>query len=121
MSGYLCQRSGDSSWTSKVVRPSCLNNSGSFASSDEFSISLATANKSIESNSVLSSKCISQQQFKGGTSVVDPKSPDFQWVLPNSVSKFFDNKDECIQERLGNSLSVNSNRTGMGFTRTTTS
>ena len=30
MSGYLCQRSGDSSRTSKVVRSSCLNNLGRF-------------------------------------------------------------------------------------------
>ena len=81
MSGYSCQRSGDSSRTYKIVRPSCLNNSGSFASSDEFSISSAVANKSIESNSMLSSNCIPQQQFKGGTSWVDPKFPDFQWVF----------------------------------------
>ena len=65
----------------------------------EFSISLATPNKSIESNTLLSSDCIPQQQFKRGISVVDPKSPDFQWALPNSSSIFFDNKDGCIQER----------------------
>ena len=52
---------------------------------------------------------------------MDPKSPDFQWALPNSASKFFDNKDGCIQEGLGSSLSGNSNRRGMGFTGTTTS
>ena len=60
-----CQRSGDSSRNNKIVRPSCLNNSGSFAGSDEFSISSATVNKSIESNSILSSNCNPQQQFKG--------------------------------------------------------
>ena len=116
-----CQRSGDSSRTNKIVRPSCLNNSGSFAGSDDFSISSATVNKSIESNSMLSSNCIPQQQFKGGTSVGDPKSPDFQWTLPNSASKFLNRKDGCIQERLGSSLSGNSNRRGKEFTGTTTS
>ena len=50
---------------------------------------------------MLSSDCIPQQQFKGGISVVDPKSPDFQRALPNSVSDLFDNKDRNIQERLG--------------------
>ena len=70
---------------------------------------------------MLSSNCIPQQQFKGGTSVADPKSPDFQWTLPNSVSKLFDNKDGCIQKRLGRSLSGNSIRRGMEFTGTTTS
>ena len=80
VSGCSCQRPGDNSRTHKIVRSSCLNNSGSFASSGECLISSATANKSIESNSVLSSICITQQQFKGGTSVVDPKSPDFQLV-----------------------------------------
>ena len=70
---------------------------------------------------MLSSNCITQQQFKGGTSVVDPKSPDFQWALPNSASKIFDNKDECIQEWLGSSLSRYSNRRGMEFTGTATS
>ena len=47
---------------------------------------------------MLSSNCIIQQKFKGGTSVVDSKSPDFQWALPNSASKFFDNKEACIQD-----------------------
>ena len=51
---------------------------------------------------------------------MDPKSPDFQWALPNSASKSFDNKDRYIQERLGNSLSGNSNRRRMEFTTTTT-
>ena len=74
-------------------------------------LSSTTANKSTEINSILSSDCIPQQQFKKGTSVVDPKSPDFQWALPNSASKFFDIKDECIQERQGSSLSGNSNGT----------
>ena len=60
------------------------------------------------SNSVLSSDCIPQQQFKRETLMVDPISPDFQWALPNSASKFFDSKDGCIQERLGNILSENS-------------
>ena len=78
LSGCSCQRSGDSSGTNKIVRSSCLKNLGSFASSGECSVSSAKANKSIESNSMLSSNCITQQQFKGGTSVVDPKSPDFQ-------------------------------------------
>ena len=52
---------------------------------------------------------------------MDPKSPHFQWALPNSTSKFFDNKDGYIQEGLGSSLSGNSNRRGMKFTGTTTS
>ena len=43
VSGYSWQRSADSSRTNKIVRSSCLNNSGSFASSDEFLISSATA------------------------------------------------------------------------------
>ena len=116
VSEYLCQRSCDSSRTNKIVRPSCLNNSVSFASSDEFTISSVTANKRIESNSMLSSNCIPQQQFKGRTSVVDPKTPDFQWALPNSTSKFFDNNDGCIQERVGSSLSGNYNSRGMEFT-----
>ena len=80
-----------------------------FTSSGKCSICSATANKSIESNSMLSSICITQHQFKGGTSVVDPESPIFQLALPNSVSKIFDNKDGCIQERLENSLSGNFN------------
>ena len=33
--------------------------------------------------------------------MVDPKSLDFRLVLPNSASKFFNDKDVCIQERLG--------------------
>ena len=70
---------------------------------------------------MLSSICITQQQFKGGTSMVDPKSSDFQWALPNSASNFFGNKDGCLQERLGSSLSGNSSRRGMEFTGTTTS
>ena len=81
-----------SSQTNIIVRPSCLNNSGSFASSDEWSISLAT-NKSIESNSMLTSNCTPQQQFKGRTSMVDPIPLDFQWASPNSASKCFDSKD----------------------------
>ena len=53
MLGYSCQRSGESSRTNKIFRPSFPNNSGSFASSDEFLISSArAANKSIESNSM---------------------------------------------------------------------
>ena len=48
MSGCSSQRSGDSSQTSKIIRSSSLNNSGSFASSGKCSISPATANKSIE-------------------------------------------------------------------------
>ena len=83
----------ESSQTNIIVRPSCLNNSGSFASSDEWSISLATTNKSIESNSMLTSSCTPQQQFKGRTSMVDPIPLDFQWALPNSASKCFDSKD----------------------------
>ena len=51
---------------------------GQTNSSDEFSISSATANRNIDSNLMLLSDCIPQQQFKGGTSVVDPKSPDFK-------------------------------------------
>ena len=38
---------------------------------------------------MLLSDRIPQKQFKKGTSVVDPKSPDFQWVLPNSASGKF--------------------------------
>ena len=34
-------------------------------------------------------KGILQQQFKKGAIVVDPKSPEFEWVLPTSASKFF--------------------------------
>ena len=114
MSAYSCQRSCDISRTNKIVRSSCLNNSGSFVSSDGFSICSAASNKSIESNSVLlSDYIIPQQQFRGGTSVLDPKSSDFQWVLTDSSSKIFDNKDRCIQEKLRSSLSGNSNRTGM--------
>ena len=52
---------------------------------------------------------------------MDPKSPNFQWTLLNSASNIFDNKDGCIQERLGSSLSENSNRRGMEFTGITTS
>ena len=70
---------------------------------------------------MLSSDCIPQQRFKGGTSVVDPKSPDFQWELPNSASKSLDNKNECIQERPGCSLSGDSNRWRMEFTEPTIS
>ena len=101
VSGCPCQRSGDSSLTNKIVRSSCLNNSGSFASSTECSISSATANKSIESNSMLSSNCITQQQFKGGTSVVDPKSPDFQWELPNSASSFLTIRTDASKKGWG--------------------
>ena len=39
--------SGHSSPTNKVDMYSCLNSSGSFDSSDEFSVSSATANKII--------------------------------------------------------------------------
>ena len=46
VSRYSCQRSNDSSRTNKIVRSSCFNNSGSFGSSDEFSISSAATNKS---------------------------------------------------------------------------
>ena len=81
VSGYSWQRSADSSPTNKIVRCSCLNNSGYFASSDEFLIYSATANKSVEK----SSDCTPQLQFKGGTSVMDPKSPYFQCVLLNSA------------------------------------
>ena len=64
---------------------------------------------------------IPQQQFKGGTSVVDPQSLGFRWTLPNSTLTFFDKKDRCIEERLGSSLSGNSNRRGMEYAGTTTS
>ena len=37
--------------------------------------------------SMLSSDCIRQQQFIGGTSVAEPKYPDFRWALP---------KDGCV-------------------------
>ena len=93
VAGCSSQRLGESSRTNIIVRLSCLNNSGSFASLDEWSISLATTNKSIESNSMLTSNCTPQQQFKGRTSMVDPIVLDFQWALPNSASKYFGNKD----------------------------
>ena len=35
---------------------------------------------------MISSNCIPQQQFKEGTVVVDPKSPDFQGMLSFSAS-----------------------------------
>ena len=60
-------------------------------------------------------------EFKGGTSVVDSQSPDFRWTLPNSALILFDDKDRCIEERLGSSLSGNSNRRGMEYAVTTTS
>ena len=120
MSEYSCQTSGDSSRTNKILSISCLNSPGSFASSYEFSISSATT-KSTESNSMLSSGCIPQKEFRGGTSVVDPKSPDFQLALANSALKCFDNKGGWIQERLGSSLSGKSNRRGREFTETKTS
>ena len=47
MSEYSYQKSGDSSQTNISVRSSCFNNSCSFASSNEFSISSATANKKL--------------------------------------------------------------------------
>ena len=81
----------------------------------------ATANRSIERNPVLWSSCIPHQQFKGGISVVDPKSPHFQWAFPNSDSKVFGKKDRCIHKRLGSNLSGNSNRRVMDFTGTTSS
>ena len=46
-SRYSCQRSDDNSQTNEIVRSSYFNNSGSFDSSDEFSISSAATNKSI--------------------------------------------------------------------------
>ena len=52
--------------------------------------------------------------------MVDTKSPEFQQVLPNSSSKYFDNKGVCIQERLGCILSVNSNGRKMEFIGTAT-
>ena len=52
--------------------------------------------------------------------MVDPKSPDFQWALPNSTSKIFDNKDGSFQERLVSILSGTSNRRRMGFPGTAT-
>ena len=42
--------SGHSLRTNKIDMYSFLNNSGSFTSSDEFSVSSATTNKRIESN-----------------------------------------------------------------------
>ena len=56
------------------------------------------------------------KEFKEGNSVVDPKSPYFQWVLPNSAWKSFGSKNKCTQERLGWSLSGDSNWRRMGFT-----
>ena len=120
MSEYSCQSSGDSSLTNKILSISCLISPGSFASSYKLSISSATI-QSNKSNSMLSSGCIPQQEFRGGTSVVDPKSPDFQLALPDSASKCFGNKGGWIQERLGRSLSGKSNRRGMEFRGTKTS
>ena len=59
---------------------------------------------------MLSSDCFHQQQFKGVTSKVGWKSHDFQWALPNLASNCFHNKDGCIHERLGISLSGSSYR-----------
>ena len=53
--------------------------------------------------------------------MVDPKSLDFQWTLPNSAPNLFHNKDRCIGERMACSLSGNSKRRGMKLTGTTTS
>ena len=53
--------------------------------------------------------------------MVDPKPLGFRWALPHSALKFFDNKDRCIQQRQGSSLSGTSNSRGMDFTGTTTS
>ena len=50
---------------------------------------------------MLSNYCIPRQQFTGETSLIDPKYPDFQWALPSSASKYFDDKDRYIQETLG--------------------
>ena len=71
VSACSCQRSVESSQTNKIVRSSCLNNSGSFASSSECSISSATTNKSIESNSMLSSNSttIQKRNFIGGSKI----------------------------------------------------
>ena len=77
MLGYLCQRSGGSSQNNKTVRSYCFNKSSSSANSDKFSTSSTSANESIESNSMLSSDCIRQQQFKGGTSVAEPNMQIF--------------------------------------------
>ena len=63
-------------------------------------------------------KCIPQQQFKGETSVVDIKSPNVQWALPSSAWKYLTMRTD---ERLGCSLSRNSNKRGMLFTGTITS
>ena len=62
--------------------------------------------KALRETQKLSSNCIPLQQFKGRTSVMDPKSPDFQWVLSYSVSKYFDNMDGCIQGREAGEQSV---------------
>ena len=53
--------------------------------------------------------------------MVDPQSIDFRWMLPNSALTFFDNKNRCIKESLGSSLSGNSNRRGMEYAGATTS
>ena len=98
ISRYSRQSSGWIWQTIKIFGYSCLNNSSSFTSSDEFSISsetidksieLVTVNESIESNSLLSSGRFPQRKFKGEPSMADTKSPEFQWVLPNSTSKIF--------------------------------
>ena len=55
---------------------------------------------------------------------MEQKSQNLQLALPNSASIFFtnkDNKDGCIQERMGSSLLGNSNRRRIDFTGTTTS
>ena len=50
--------------------------------------------------------------------MVDIKSPNVQWALPSSASKYLTMRTD---ERLGCSLSRNSNKRGMLFTGTITS
>ena len=50
---------------------------------------------------MLSSNCITQQQFKGENSVVDPKSSDFQWELPNSAASFLTIRTDASKKGWG--------------------
>ena len=87
-------------WTIQVV----LKSQTSFIFS-------STATKSTESNSELSNHCIIEYQFRSRTSVVQSESPNCEWKLPNSTSKFFKNKSRWIRERWFCSLPWTSSRT----------
>ena len=80
-------------WTIQVV----------FKSQTSFIFSSA-ATKSTENNSELSNHRIIEYQFRSRTSAVQSESPNCEWKLPNSKSKFFKNKSRWIRERLFCSL-----------------